>query len=190
MMTVKNLAKTTFGACLAFSASIALAAPISGTIDIGGPFTPVNGGGTSSLGSATGLDFNDANPNALVLDATGSFAAEGVSFGDGAHFNDMDFSPLSVDGTYLWSTGGFEFELTDIQVTQQTDNFLDLVGSGIVRGNGYDDTGLSWYFSGQGTEGKFSFSSTGAAQVPEPFTLALLGMGLLGFGLQRSRKAA
>src|SRR5690606_10602301 len=128
---------TTLGACLAFSASIAMAAPITGTIDIGGPFTPVNEGGTSSLSSATGLDFNDTTTNATVLNGTGSFA--GLTLGSPAHINDLDFSPLSVDGGYLWSTGGFDFVLTDIAVTQQNDNFIDLVGSGTVSGNGYDE---------------------------------------------------
>jgi len=66
-------------------------------------------------------------------------------------------------------------------VTDQTATFLNIEGSGIIRGNRFEDTFARWAFTVQNAGGNhdfFSFSANSATGVPDGGTaVALLGMG-------------
>ena len=63
-------------------------------------------------------------------------------------------------------------------------------GTGVLSGNGYDDTNATWSFSAQATGSSYSMkinavnavTAVPAVPVSEPGVLALLGLGLMGIG--------
>ncbi len=66
-----------------------------------------------------------------------------------------------------------------ISVTELINQAMD----GLVRYEAFDVTGAS-------TVAEFHFNANGVVdKVPEPITLALVGLGIAGMGYQRSRKA-
>ncbi|MES2474886.1 MAG: VPDSG-CTERM sorting domain-containing protein [Verrucomicrobiota bacterium] len=95
----------------------------------------------------------------------------------------------------LWVVGGFTFDLTSSSIFQQNANFLDVRGTGMVTGNGFDPTPGNWTFtitsasgSGSGVSGTgFSFVASNNTNVPDGgTTVALLGFSLLGLhGVRR-----
>ena len=76
---------------------------------------------------------------------------------------------------------GFTFDLMSATVVDQTATFLNITGTGILSGNGFDPTEGAWAFTSQNAGGNhifFSFSAN-AATVPDGGSaVALLGMGL------------
>ena len=83
----------------------------------------------------------------------------------------------------LWSVGGFTFDLFSSTIVTQTSTFLNVTGTGIISGNGFDPTVASWAFTVQNAGGNhqfFSFSANAATQgVPDAGSgAALLGIGL------------
>jgi hypothetical protein len=89
----------------------------------------------------------------------------------------------------LWSVAGFTFDLLSSTVVTHTSGFLSIEGAGIVSGNGFDPTAMTWSFTSQNKGGStFSFSGTGATVVPDGGSaLALLGVALVGIELLRRK---
>jgi hypothetical protein len=100
------------------------------------------------------------------------------------------FDPLAST-TPLWKIAGpeeFTFNLTSSATVYQSPYFLAIRGTGMLTGNGFEDTPATWWFTTQGVaaENKFSWSSsTVAVGVPDGgSTIILLGgslLGLIGF---------
>ncbi len=159
---------------LLFSASSVFAVPITGKIGFGG-------GAEIEIvdGEVVTIDFDNplVNNDASTDGDFSSVAGMSVTFID----------PFSVGpADDLWQVGDFSFDLTSITYNIANSNFAFVMGYGIIHGIGYDDTPGSWTFSTNGPglgSGYFSFS---AQTIPEPASLVLLGLGLLGFsGLRR-----
>src|SRR5215813_6080554 len=128
---------------------------------------------THSLATATKvMTWFDVFHNAgfsSVTSATGDIAMF-VSSGDQASMpNVWTFNP-SMATPGLWSVGGFTFDLLSSTVITQNATTLVITGTGIVSGNGFNPTAMSWDFTTQSAGGNtrtsFSFSGNGAA-VPD-----------------------
>lgn len=168
----------TFG--LAFSALPASAGFLAGAFTISGDYAPTGGAG---LADATGLDFidDDFEVDASTLD----FAATGISRFDAGTINDFAFATAVGQGP-LWTIDGFSFSLRTFRIIFQNSFALILSGSGIVSGNGYDDTVGYWNLTANANGNIYNFSS--GVTVPEPATALLIGLGLVGFGVSRRKR--
>jgi hypothetical protein len=186
---------------------VAQAAPItSGTLGMALTFQAEDATGANVLlGVATAIDFgkignifNAGAPSTtnsgdfVVTQATGSFALAGITFLQQGVIRDLIFQPFSSIAPFF-TIGSVSFDLTSLVVTAQSNDVLGLKGTGIFTNDGIDPTFGSWGFSsnnsGDSLTGTFTWSAD-AAPVPEPASMVLLGMGLLGMMAVRRRNDA
>ena len=180
-MTLATLRKRAAGlltVTLMFASASASAALFQGTLTFSGDIAIDDG---DSLATTDVLRFigNDFD----VDSADGDFIGAGVLQGDFGTIADFDFALLDAAAPGL-AIAGLDFALQEISVIAQTGSFLLLTGSGVISGNGFDDTSALFSLSAN-TSGHLNVYSGSLTAVPVPGALWLMGSALVALGMRR-----
>jgi hypothetical protein len=183
---MKNIFTLTVAAAvLVFAAQATQAIPVTGTIGFTGQATYDN----STVGTATAVD---AWFNTVVNGTSGSFTSVALN------------APVTITAPWsftttstinpFWTAGGFTFELISSAIVTQGTGFVFVNGTGLVSGNGYDQTELDWNFSSQGnavtTTPSWTFSASSQSIPDGGTTMLLLGAGLSSIALIKRKLSA
>jgi hypothetical protein len=150
---------------------------------------------TGNINFAGSVQFNGPLKTATAVTAWINPHAEAGNAGDFAGILMNTAVSMSASWTFgpstptpgLWSVGGFTFDLLTSTVVFQSSQGVLITGSGIVSGNGFENTAMDWSFTSQKSGNTtFSFSANGTAVPDGGSAVALLGIALTGIeGLRR-----
>lgn len=155
------------------------AALINGSLAVGGTYDATT---ASDLSAVTDIGLNTVIAN----NASGDFLSTigGPITGTATGVASLDaFAPTVFD---FMTIGGWQLDLTSLTVVDRTATMLNLTGSGVLSGNGFEATNATWSFS---AENLTSYSMSVTTVVPVPAAVWLFGSGLLGLVAVSRRKA-
>lgn len=175
-MKIRNHKLITTLLVTAAISAVAQAAPITGNINIGALSTVSLNKTLNTVAMSPG----SPSVNALVSFRSGTFATLLAPFTFGS-YKDFTYAPLAVVNP-IWTFGGVTFDLTQVTFIDEAGPGLILLGTGVIKAGGYDDTLGAWSFSADSSNNaNFSWSSTTSANVPDGGTsMSFLGLSLLG----------